>query len=222
MRFSGQIAGLGSTSGVRVVVGTWRDSPLGDFTDVMVEQADGWRTLLAPSAAVADFVATTYVFDEVVLGPVRVIRTDAWWAVDAPGLALRFTVGGRSWLGLLLGLVPRRLATGPAWLTLINPIARLLVPGVRTRGSAQGGRTEFYGAYDVRAVVSASGAWRGVTLGDLADVHPPVRFGFGSTPRRPVVTSLVTTVVSAEPAPSLAAADHEDGTEGHGGPATTG
>ena len=35
-RFTGAIAGVGSRSGVRVVVGTWRTSPLGAFADVML------------------------------------------------------------------------------------------------------------------------------------------------------------------------------------------
>ena len=32
-RFSGRIAGVGSTSGTRVVIGWWRDSPFGTFAD---------------------------------------------------------------------------------------------------------------------------------------------------------------------------------------------
>jgi hypothetical protein len=40
-RFEGQIAGLGSTSGMRVVVGHWARSPFGAFADAMVERADG-------------------------------------------------------------------------------------------------------------------------------------------------------------------------------------
>ena len=49
-RFSGAIAGTGSTSGVRVVVGHWHDTPLGAFSDAMVETAAGHRVLLAPHA----------------------------------------------------------------------------------------------------------------------------------------------------------------------------
>ncbi len=60
-RFEGEITGLGSGAGVRIVVGHWSRSPLGEFTDVMVELADGHRVLLAPSAAVRDFVTATYV-----------------------------------------------------------------------------------------------------------------------------------------------------------------
>ena len=74
-RFHGQIAGVGSTSGVRVVIGRWDASPLGAFADVMLEQPDGHRVLLAPSTAVAEFVADTYVFDEVVVTDVEAAVT---------------------------------------------------------------------------------------------------------------------------------------------------
>jgi hypothetical protein len=47
-------------------------------------------------------------------------------------------------------------------------------------------------------VVSADGAWRGADLGGLAPVDPPVRFGFGSAPRTPALTRLVTTVVERD------------------------
>ena len=40
-RFSGRIAGVGSTSGVRVVVGHWFETPYGEFGDAMVETAEG-------------------------------------------------------------------------------------------------------------------------------------------------------------------------------------
>ena len=69
-RFDGQIAGVGTTSGLRAVVGSWAAGPWGAFADVMVERPDGERLLLAPSPQVADLVASTYRFDRVVLTPV--------------------------------------------------------------------------------------------------------------------------------------------------------
>ncbi|MGH3867621.1 MAG: hypothetical protein ACRDQ4_16090 [Pseudonocardiaceae bacterium] len=65
LRFEGWIAGLGTTAGLRVVIGRWTSSPWGPFTDVMVEQPDGHRVLLAPQPAVAEFIAGTYQFDDV-------------------------------------------------------------------------------------------------------------------------------------------------------------
>ena len=196
-RFEGRIAGLGSTSGVRVVIGWWQRTPLGEFADVMVEEPGGHRVLLAPDRRVAELLQQTYVFDEVVTGPVQVVALGRAVRVHGRDLDVGFTIGGRTMLGSLLGLVPRRLATSPRWLTMIGPAARMILKGVRTKGTAGGGRTEFYGAYGLQRIDCVFGTWRGTDLGTLAPVEPPVRFGFSSAPRQPVVTSLVTTIRGA-------------------------
>lgn len=195
-RFRGAIAGAGSTSGTRVVVGHWPESPYGAFADVMVETGAGHRVLLAPSAEVSDFVAATYVFDEVRVEPVEACVRPGTWAVRSPSLSLDLGVGGRTALGRALRLVPRRVAEAPAWCALTDPVARLALRGVRTRGVAREGSREWYGATDVRAVTSLAGAFDGANLGSLAPVDPPCRFGFSSTPRRPSVTTVTTTVES--------------------------
>ncbi len=142
----------------------------------------------------AELLDQTYTFDEVVTGPVQVVGQGRVVRVHGPDLDVGFTVGGRTLLGRLLELVPRRLATSSRWLGLIDPAARRILKGVRTKGSAGGGRSEFYGAYGLHRIDCVFGTWRGTDLGTLAPVDPPVRFGFGSTPRQPVVTSLVTTI----------------------------
>ncbi|MEV8026682.1 hypothetical protein [Cellulosimicrobium funkei] len=215
LRFRGRIAGWGTASGTRVVVGRWDASPFGAFADVMVERPDGERLLLAPSRPVAELVASTYRFDRVVLVPVAVTdepalaapaagrehaaaaihgRLPGWHVVAGP-LEARLAVGPRTALGRVLRAVPHRVATSRHATVLTDPVARVLLRGVRTRGSAGPGRTEHYGATDVRALVAAQTRWDGTPLGDLRDVVPPVRFGFGSTPPRPSVTDVVTTIV---------------------------
>ncbi len=193
-RFRGSIAGVGSASGVRVVVGHWRDTPLGEFSDAMVETPAGHRVLLAPREEVADFIAATYTFDETRLEPFAVTTTRTGWRVRSPSLTLDLTLGRRTPLGVLLGAVPDRLAESPAWCTVTDPVSRVLLRGVRTRGTAGNGRREWYGATGVRAVTAASGTFDGADVGALAPVDPPCDFGFSSTPRRPSVTSVVTTV----------------------------
>lgn len=188
--FRGAIAGVGTTSGVRVVVGRWDASPYGAFADALVETAAGHRVLVAPSPQVAEFVAATYSFDDVRVEPVTIDG----WSFESSSLTLDLEVGGRTGLGRLLRVVPRPLAASPAWCTLTDPVARVALRGVRTRGSAGGGRREYYGATDHHALVAARGTFDGADLGDLAPVDPAPRFGFSSTPRRPSVTTVVTTV----------------------------
>ncbi|MEU3524191.1 hypothetical protein AB0E62_10040 [Streptomyces sp. NPDC038707] len=194
LRSEGWIAGLGTASGTRIVLGHWQRSPFGPFSDVMLEHPDGERLLLAPTRQAADFIAGTYVFDTVRVVPVRVGVADGTWTVTAGPLRLRFVTGRRRPLGLLLRAVPGALARRPAWSALTDRPARLLMPGVRTRGSAGAGRREWYGARDLRAVRAVTASLDGVDLGAPAPVEPPVRFGFGSVPRRPSLTRITTTV----------------------------
>lgn len=193
-RFRGQIAGVGSTSGTRIVVGHWDESPLGGFADVMVERRDGLRILLAPSREVEAYVTSTYSFDETRIEPVTVSVDDGTWQVRTPSLRLAFRVGGRLPLGWLLSAVPAPVAAHPLWCRAVAPVAPLLVPGVRTVGTALEGRREYYGATDLRRVTSMAGVFDGHPLGELAPIDPPCRFGFSSTPPWPSVTTVTTTI----------------------------
>lgn len=213
-RFRGCIAGVGTQEGTRLVVGHWPCSPLGSFTDVMVERADGHRMLFAPNEAVAQFVTDTYHFDETVLCPVSCSVTTgpassstntqdpliapftpgAHWHVVASALDLRLVVGQPTPLGRLLGVTPTTISTSPLFARVADPIARVVMRGVRTAGTAGNGRSEYYGATGLRGITSLRATFDGVDLGPLRPVEPPVGFGFSSTPRRPSVTRVVTTV----------------------------
>lgn len=190
LSFTGHIAGVGTTSGVRVVVGLWDETPFGAVADAMVEDADGHRALVAPTAELAELIATTYTFDEVVI---ETVERDGW-TVTSPSIALTLTPGRRRGIGVLLRTVPAPLRRSPTWARLCDPIARTVMPGVRTYGTAGNDRTEWYAARDAWRVAAVEGTWRGTDLGSLAPVDPPVRFGFGSAPRTPTVTSLTSYV----------------------------
>lgn len=192
--FTGHIAGLGSTSGVRMVVGSWLTSPFGQFADVMVETGDGLRILLAPNDAVAEFVSSTYSFDVVTTGPVTVEHSATVFAVTAPGLDVSCRIGGPGAFDGLLRLVPAPIAAAPLWLRAINPVAARLMPGVRTAGTAGNGRREFYGVRRTRGIIDLHGQFRGTDLGGLAELLPPVRFGFSSAPAVPALVSVTTTI----------------------------
>jgi hypothetical protein len=192
--FTGHIAGVGTGAGVRMVVGSWLESPFGRFADVMVETADGQRILLAPSDEVAEFVSATYEFDSIEIGPVDVHHTPDGFSVVAPGLAVDGRLGGPAPFDGLLRLVPGRLATAPAWLRTINPVAARLIQGVRTAGSAGNGRREYYGVRRSRLIAAVEGTFRGVDLKGVAPLDPPVRFGFSSAPSTPQMVSVTTTI----------------------------
>jgi hypothetical protein len=180
------------------VIGRWPVSPFGPFADVMHEAPDGVRTLLAPTQEVADFVSETYVFDAVRLVPVVAERSDGRLHLVAGDLDAELAFGRRSAVGWMLRAVPAPIARSRAWCTAIDPIARVVMRGVRTRGTAGNGRREWYGATDQHRIASVAASLGGVDLGSLADVWPPVRFGFSSTPRRPSLVRVTTTIRRAD------------------------
>lgn len=195
--FRGHIAGFGTESGLRIVVGLWIESPFGRFADVMVESRVGIRTLLAPTDQIAAFVSGTYTFDETHIVPVSARRLPDALAVLAGPLRVDLALGGPAPIDRLLRLVPRRFATNRAWLRALDPIASRLQPGAHTSGAAAGSRREYYGVLRSRSIVDLVGDMDGSDLGGLRPVDPPVRFGFASMPKRPQVLSVVTTVVDA-------------------------
>jgi hypothetical protein len=85
--FDGHIAGIGTGSGLRAVVGIWNSSPFGPFSDVMVQEPSGHRLLLAPSEEVADFISDTYSFDEVRVLDVNTTLARDLLTVDAGALS---------------------------------------------------------------------------------------------------------------------------------------
>lgn len=194
LSLTGHIAGFGATGGARMVVGRWTSGPWGRFADVMVARPDGRRLLLAPNAAVADLITSTYTFDDVHIVPVVVATASQRriWRITAGPLDATITIGGRTPLGRALRAVPTSLGGSRVFAAAVDPVARLLLPGVRTSGSAGHGRHEWYAATDQHAIVAARSVWGDEDLGGLAVVHPPVDFGFGSTPRAPSVTALTT------------------------------
>ncbi|WP_034621830.1 hypothetical protein [Cellulomonas sp. URHE0023] len=195
-RYDGHILGLATSDGRRVVVGRWLRSPWPPFADVMSEDAAGWRTLLAPTPAVAEEISQTYVFDEVVITPVRLTCDPAAreWRVEAGPFDAVVTLGGRTALGAMLTALPRTIARSRAFATAADPVARAVFPDVRTRGTAGGGRREWYGALGQHRVVAVRATWDSVPCGELTATVPPVRFGFSSVPGRPTVTAVRTTI----------------------------
>lgn len=192
--FDGRIAGLGTTSGTRIVLGLWRRTPLGPFADAMIERPDGERILIAPAREIADLIGGLYRFDRVLVEPLRARGEGRTLLVRSPALQLDVEVGRVSPLGVLLRSVPRPVARSWRFAAAVHPLARLIVRGAGTAGSAGGDAREYYGVSDARRIVGAAGALEGEALGALAPLDPPVRFGFAQTPSAPTLVDVVTTV----------------------------
>jgi hypothetical protein len=163
----------------------------------MVQQPDEQRVLLAPDDAVAGFVASTYHFDVVEVGPVAATLERDRLTVRSAALDVEVSVGGPAPLDRLLRLVPGGLATAPWWLRVIDPVAARVVRGVHTAGTAGGGRREFYGVRRSRRITAVTGRYRDTNLGGLQPLRPPVSFGFASAPATPQLVAVTTTIIDA-------------------------
>jgi hypothetical protein len=136
-RFSGWIAGLGTASGHRLVVGTWPTSPFGMVTDVMVEDPGGHRTLYAPTPQLAAFLGAAYRFDDVQVVPCSARRSGPDWMVQAGPLQLSFTIGRRtSWAGCCGRSPPRWPEPPGGWACWTSPPAGCYPGSARAAGPA--------------------------------------------------------------------------------------
>ncbi len=82
-RFTGRIAGVGSTSGVRIVVGRWDDSPWGAS---VADTADGWQ-VTTPSLSLRLVVGgRTPLGRALGLVPARVATSPAWCTAIDPSV----------------------------------------------------------------------------------------------------------------------------------------
>ena len=202
LRFDGWICGFGTPSGHRFVTGVWARSPFGTFADIMWEQPDGTRVLLAPTEQTRDFVAATYRFDQTVVTPVYFNQVGETWTVRADPISLSITPGRRDVIGGLLSLVPGPLRKARAWAALADYPASRILPGVRTRGIAPGGNRQWYCAQDHRPL-SRGRAWlHADSLGAAQPIDPPVTFGFSSAPSAPAWVRVVTYVEATPRTPT--------------------
>ena len=184
----GTITAVGFATGHRLLVGDWRESPLGRTIDVMRVNPDGERHLLVPDEASADFITSIYVFDQVHVGPLEVRGDGRSTHVVGHGLELEARAGRLRPIPF-----PR-----PRWLTrhVEAPIARAMM-GVHTYGVSPTGAREWYQTRGWRWITEASVSLDGETLGALTEVARPVGVGFTDPPLRP---SIVEVRVAIHPA----------------------
>ena len=65
IQIKGFISSIGFSDGNRFVIGHWKESPIGEFGDIMWGTPDGEKILVAGNEQVADFVSAIYDFDRI-------------------------------------------------------------------------------------------------------------------------------------------------------------
>lgn len=180
-RVVGSISSAGFASGDQFVVGSWRETPIGPFGDVMWRSADGTRTLLAPGADAADYITGIYAFDRVEVLPLEVTGTTRRTEVWSDRLTIRLAGGRRR-------PVPFR---RPRALTRLieAPIARRLM-GVEVHGTSPLGVREWYQTSGWSWVVSGTATLDGADLGSVRPLEEPMGVGFSDPPPRPSIVTV--------------------------------
>ena len=179
--FEGRISSTGFSSGDRIVIGDWRKSHLGGFTNVMWAKPDGTRVLLSPSDEHARYVSELYNFEEVEVVEIEVLRDNRGISVEAGELSVQI-----SW-GVPFALPFWR----PLWFTAtIESFFGRLLFGTKTAWVPKNGRREWF---SVRGVSrgSEANAWKnGRPMGSKESFLTDACFGFSEPPKFPSSVSL--------------------------------
>ena len=187
--FEGRISSTGFSSGDRVVVGDWYDSPLGAFTNVMWAKPDGTRVLLAPSEAHADYVSKLYNFEQIHVVQVDVKRQKRGLEITAPPLKVSL-----EW-GWGFGLPFRR----PRWfIATIEQWVASAIFGTKTHGLTCNGLREWYCVYSLSRIKRAKASCEGKDLGSVSKFEIDACFGFSEPPKQPSSVRLRSIIESGD------------------------
>ena len=190
--FEGRISSSGFASGDRIVIGDWKKSPLGAFTNVMWAKPDGTRVLLSPSQKHADYVSALYNFEEIHIAPIEVIRQSKSIEIKASPLDIKLR-----W-GMEFGLpIPR-----PRWFisTVEQWFAKAFF-GTSTHGLTCNDLREWYCIYSLSKIKHATAVCEEVDLGNPSNFEISACFGFSEPPKKPSSVRLRSIIESVERLP---------------------
>ena len=174
--FKGRITSSGFESGDRIVVGAWKESPFGEFTDIMWAKPDGTRVLIAPNQEIVDYVTAMYSFDEVLLEDIVTTGEDRNQKVKSNTMELDF-----SWNRGL----PIPFKRSLLFISTVELFFAKLFFGTRTYGVTKNNRKEWYAIDRVSKLTKASATIDGTNAGELRPLSEPCKFGFSEAPKKP-------------------------------------
>ena len=174
--FKGRITSSAFESGDRIVVGTWKESIFGEFTDIMWAKKDGTRVLIAPTQEIANYVTAMYSFDEVILEEISTSLNDSNLSVNCNTMNLEF-----SWNKGF----PIPFKRSLLFIRTIELFFAKLVFSTRTYGLTKNNRQEWYAIDRVSHITSATGNIEGGNIGEFGPMKEPCKFGFSEAPKKP-------------------------------------
>ena len=174
--FNGRITSSGFESGDRIVVGAWKESPFGEFTDIMWAKPDGERVLIAPSQEVADYVDAMYSFDQIIIEDITIHHEGSSLSVECKAMQLEF-----AWdRGF-----PIPFKRSLFFIATVELFFAKLFFGTRTHGVTKNHRKEWYAIDRVSKITKADAIISGQSAGRISPMKEPCRFGFSEAPKKP-------------------------------------
>lgn len=187
--FKGRVISSGFQTGDMVVIGDWRESPHGAFTNLMWAKPDGTRVLIAPSEELGDFVSSLYSFEKVIVSPMEIERTEK-------SIEVKCDLGRvyMQW-GMTIPLPFSR----PRWFiaNVEAPFARLFF-GTKTHGTTRNGRKEWYHVRGLSRMKSVELELDGRSTKQMTGMAPSACFGFSNPPRMPLSVRVDSLIAAAE------------------------
>ncbi len=174
--FSGRISSCGFESGDRVVVGDWKDSPFGSFTDIMWAGPKGKRTLIAPNKEIAEYVNAMYSFDETIIQDIGVRLDGRSFKLNCETMTLDFN-WSKGWK------IPFRRSL--FFIATVELFFAKLFFGTKTHGTTKNNRKEWYAIDRVSKVTTAKAIINGIDAGEKRPMKEACKFGFSEAPKKP-------------------------------------
>ena len=174
--FSGRITSSGFDSGDRIVVGAWKTSKFGEFTDIMWAKPDGTRVLIAPTQEIADYVTDMYTFDEVILENITTTQGGRNLKIYCSSMELEFTWNRGFSIPFKRSLF---------FISTVELFFAKLLFSTRTYGITKNNRKEWYAIDRVSKVIQATAKIKGIDVGSLSPMNEPCKFGFSEAPKKP-------------------------------------
>ena len=179
--FTGRITSTGFSTGDRIVIGDWRKSPLGSFTNVMWAKPDGTRVLLSPSEVHADYVSELYSFEDVEVAEISVERGKREVSIEGGGLSVRIEWGAPFPIPFWR----------PLWfIASFEALFGRILFGTKTHGVTKNGRREWYSVRSLSRILKAEASFEGRGLGEKREFEIDACFGFSEPPSMPASVTL--------------------------------
>ncbi len=175
--FEGRITSCGFSSGDRIVIGTWINTPFGSFSDIMWAKPDGTKVLIAPNQKIANYISSLYDFDIIKIEKLDIESDENMMKIETKNLNCHF-----EWSRGVSFLIKKR----PLWFVAsIEYFFGWLIFGTKTYGKTKNGKKEWYAVDRLSRLTLADVEFNGKNLGGQTKFHPKANFGFSDPPKMP-------------------------------------